>query len=106
MTNVTIEVDSNSALARHIEELQRVISKRNKRIEELEFQLTGEGENERLTRIRQKAFSDGYKAASGNMKETARKFGQVLENIQREAFEVYLRGDKIGWDSATYEGAK
>lgn len=100
---ITIEVDQNSSLARHIEDLQRVISKRNKRIEELENRLSGEGESEFIQRIKQQEYSRGYKAASSNLMEATRKFEELLKNVNREAFSAYLLGDKIGWNNETYE---
>lgn len=95
---VTIEVDQNSTLARHIEDLQRVITARNKRIEELEDRLAGEGESEFIQRIKKQEYSRGYKVAAGNLKEAARRFETLLSGIQKEAFEVYLEGDRIGWE--------
>lgn len=95
---VAIEVDQNSALARHIEDLQRVITARNKRIEELENRLSGEGESEFIQRIKKQEYSRGYKAAAINLKEAARKFEMLLTGIQKEAFEVYVEGDRMGWE--------
>lgn len=96
---VTIEVEQDSALARHIEDLQRVITARNKRIEELEDRLAGEGESEFIQRIKKQEYSRGYKAAASNLKEAARKFEMLLTGIQKQAFEVYLEGDRIGWEN-------
>ena len=100
---ITIEMDANGAAARHIEDLQRVITKRNARITELENRLDGEGESEFLQRIKQQAYSRGYRAAGGNLMEATRKFGMLLEGVHKEAFQVYLDGDKIGWSKETYQ---
>lgn len=100
---IMIEVDPRDALVRHIESLQRTLTKRNETIEALEERLSAEGESEHVKRIRQKAYSEGYTAAASNLQEAARKFGYVLESIQQRSFQVYLRGDKIGWDKEAYE---
>ena len=102
---IAIEVDQQSALAAHIEGLQRTLTKRNKRIAELEARLEGEGESEFIERLKQQAYSRGYRAAGGNLMEATRKFGMLLEGVHKEAFQVYLDGDKIGWDKQTYVDA-
>lgn len=100
---ITIEVSERTALIAHIEELQRVITARNKTIAQLEARLTEEGESEYFKRNNQRAYSAGYKAAAGTLMEVSRKFHAILNNLNKEAFKVYLEGDQIGWDKEKYE---
>lgn len=100
--NITIEVDASSSLARHIEDLQRVITKRNAQIAELKRMISEAGEPEFIRRIRQKAYSEGYSRAASNLMEATRKFKDILDSVNKESFATYLEGDKIGWDNGKW----
>ena len=97
---IAIEVDPKDALVRHIESLQRALTKRNARIAELEARLEGEGEAEHMQRARREGYREGYQTAAGRIMDATRKFKDVLDNANHEAFQVYLEGDRIGWEKA------
>lgn len=59
---VTIELPANHALVKHIEDLQRVITKRNAEVEALKQRLDGEGESEQMQRARRDGFKSGWEA--------------------------------------------
>lgn len=101
---IVVEVNQDSVLARHIADLQRVITKKNKIIAELEVRLTGQGESSLIEREKKRAYSAGYKKAAGNLMESSRKFADILNNLNSQAFSVYLEGDRLGWEKSNENG--
>lgn len=87
---VAIEVDQNSALARHIEDLQRVITTRNKRIDELEYKLTGEGSEEFVNKRVEAAYREGWKHAMYEVQSEVGDVKRSLSMLKGKAFQVSL----------------
>lgn len=95
MATVTLEVDSNSALVRHIEDLQRSLTKRNKTIEDLTSQLeAGEG-SEYVVQARQRGYREGWQAAASQLMQASQSAAVELRKINREAWDAYLKGERV-----------
>lgn len=95
MAMITLEVDSNGALVRHIEDLQRVITKRNKEIEELRDRLeAGEG-SEYVVQARQRGYKEGWQAAAAQLMRSTQDAAIEIRKINREAWDTYLAGERV-----------
>lgn len=88
---LTIKVDQNSALARHIEDLQRVITKRNERIAELEFRLSGEGADEYQKRLQDEAYADGWRDANYAVASLTQNVRNQLDAMRNASIEATHR---------------
>lgn len=78
----------------HIEGLQATLTKRNARIAELEAQVA-ELKNNPLAGIsKDRAYRDGWKACAGHLMETTRKTALQLSEVRKEAFRLYMDGEK------------
>ena len=95
MDTITIEISTQNALARHIEDLQRVITQRNQTIEQLKERLTTEGEGEAISAARRGGFRDGWKACSGQIMDQSRKTALSLGELLDVGFKAYLEGDRL-----------
>ena len=84
---VLIEVDAKDSLVRHIEDLQRVIAKRNKRIAELEQALEGTPEPPAIKR----AYRAGWEACANATMVGVDNARRALDTARRDAFDELLR---------------
>lgn len=80
------------ALHIHIEGLQATLTKRNARIAELEAKLA-DPELINNAAIR-RAYRRGWKECAGRMMEASKETALLLKEIRKDAFEIYLEGDK------------
>lgn len=91
----TIEFDANDAKVAHIEGLQRIITSRNKQIERLTERLEAGEESEYAVKQYDRGYKAGYKAAAGELMEASKTAALALGNIRKDAFQIYLEGDKL-----------
>jgi predicted transcriptional regulator of viral defense system len=88
---ITIEVDEHAALARHVEDLQAVITKRNKTIEDLTNRLeAGEG-SEFVATAFENGQRKGWQACASYIMDATKTAGHALDNTYRTALDAYLR---------------
>ena len=80
----------------HINGLQATLTKRNERIAELEKQLSSEGTSKRQARNIHKAYQKGWIACAGHLMETTRRTALELGKVRKDAFRLYLDGEKLG----------
>lgn len=91
-----IEFDIDDAKAIHIQHLQDVITKRNKRIAELEAQLEpGAMDSEHYRR----GFRDGWRKQYYATTHAADKAVTELKNLRDNTFEKYLEGERTNFDT-------
>lgn len=91
-----MKIDDREGLIVHIEGLQATLTKRNKRIEELEQRVI-DAENGDLPKTAlERAYKDGWEACAGRLMETARVAAQSLGKVRRDAFEVMLEAERWG----------
>ena len=82
------------AMSIHIEGLQVTLTKRNKRIEELEAQVAALKKSPITEPALKKAYRNGWQDCAMHLKETAREAARKLREIDKKAFELYLEGEK------------
>lgn len=88
---ITIEISADDAKAHHIQHLQDVITKRNKRIAELEAQLEpGAMDSEHYRR----GFRDGWKQQYYSTTNVVNKAVAELKNVREKSFQKYLEGER------------
>ena len=91
---ITIEFSADDAKVYHIQHLQDVITKRNKRIAELEAQLEpGVMESEHYRR----GFRDGWKKQYYATTNAVDKAVTELKNLRTDTFEKYLEGERTNF---------
>jgi len=91
---ITIEVDPRDTLVRHIEGLQRTLTKRNARIEELEARLeAGEG-SEYVAQARESGVREGWIACAQTMMNAASRAERELTNVRDAGWKAYLEGQR------------
>lgn len=90
---MTNQESNHEALIIHIEGLQAVLIKRNLRIAELEEKLANPEliNNTAVTR----AYRRGFKECASRMMDATRESALLLKDIRKDAFELYLEGDKL-----------
>lgn len=92
---LTIEIDGRESLIAHIEHLQKKLTERNAKIEELEARINaGEG-SEFEKRTQEMGYKRGWIECAGTMMSATRKVTQELESLHKSAFQQYLAGDKL-----------
>lgn len=92
---ITIEFSVDDVKVRHIEHLQDVITKRNKRIAELEAQLEpGAMDSEYYRR----GFRDGWRQQYYATSHAVDKAVTELKNLRTDTFEKYLEGERTNFD--------
>jgi chromosome segregation ATPase len=79
----------------HIEGLQATLAKRNARITQLEAQVSELKINPEAGAKETKAYKAGWKAAADHLKSAANKMAYELREIDKQAFKVWLEGDKL-----------
>lgn len=90
MGTITIEVDEHAALARHVEDLQAVITKRNKTIEDLTNRLeAGEG-SEFVAAAFANGEKRGWEACASHVMGAARDGARALDATYKVALDAYL----------------
>ena len=91
---IMIEVDPRDTLVRHIEGLQRTLTKRNARIEELEARLeAGEG-SEYVVKARESGVREGWSACAQSMMNAASVAQRELGNVREAGWKAYLEGQR------------
>lgn len=91
----TIEVSVDDVKVRHIEHLQNVITKRNKRIAELEAQLEpGAMDSEHYRR----GYRDGWKQQYYSTTNAVNSAIAELKNVREKSFQKYLEGERTNFD--------
>ena len=92
---ITIEFSVDDAKARHIEHLQDVITKRNKRIAELEAQLEpGAIDSEHYRR----GYRDGWRQQYYATTNAVDRAVNGLRDLRAETFKKYLEGEWTNFD--------
>jgi phage protein U len=98
---ITITIPVTQAAQRHIEHLQDVLSKRNaeidrllKRVEEAE---TGEPNQLALG----KAYRRGWQEAANHLMSTTQTAARALGAVRKDAFDIYLQGEKAAANGTT-----
>lgn len=79
----------------HIEGLQGTLAKRNARIAELELQVAALKANPSAAANTSKAYKSGWKDCAGHLMGTTHKLAQELALVRKDAFRLYLDGDKL-----------
>jgi uncharacterized protein involved in exopolysaccharide biosynthesis len=92
---MTNEEKNLESLHIHIEGLQATLAKRNARITQLETQVAELTANPEAGAKETKAYKAGWKAAASHLQETSRKMAYELRAIDKQAFRVWLEGDKL-----------
>ena len=85
---------NRESLIIHIEGLQSVLAKRNARIAELEALVAKIQKNPIASAAEAKAYKKGWKDCAGELMEITRKTALDLSSIRKDAFKLYLEGDK------------
>ena len=88
---IMIEVDPRDALVRHIEGLQRALTQRNARIEELEARLEG---SEYVVKARESGVREGWSACAQSMMNAASVAQRELGNVREAGWKAYLEGQR------------
>jgi uncharacterized protein involved in exopolysaccharide biosynthesis len=83
------------ALHIHIEGLQATLTKRNTRITQLEAQVSELKMNPAAGAKETAAYKAGWKACADQLKSITRKMAYDLREIDKEAFKIWLEGDKL-----------
>jgi hypothetical protein len=91
---VTFTLPARHALVRHLEDLQRTLTKRNAEIEALKQRLDGEGESEQMQRARNEGFKRGWQTALHGTHEAMAEVETAARRLRNDAFKVYLAGPK------------
>lgn len=91
---VTIEVNARDSLVAHINHLQEVLTKRNKKIASLEARLSQENESLEVTRARNEGFRKGWDACASEVMDSATRAGRALKAFKNDGFAAYARGPK------------
>jgi len=89
---VTFTMPARDMLVRHIEDLQRSLTKRNAEIEALKQRLEGEGESEQMERAREAGFKRGWVAALNETAEATRVSTLALDRLRQTSWRTYLTG--------------
>ena len=82
----TITLPVRDGLARHIEDLQRVITRRNAEIEALKQRLDGEGESEQMQRARRDGFKAGWAAHRNRVSDALSNAERALREANHAAW--------------------
>lgn len=91
---ITIEFSADDAKAYHIQHLQDVITRRNKRIAELEAQLEpGAMDSEHYRR----GFADGWKRQYYATTQAVDSAIRGLRDLRADTFEKYLEGERTNF---------
>jgi len=99
MASLTVEIDEHAALARHIEDLQRVITKRNEEIQRLTDRLeAGEG-SAFVHEAYERGKRDGWRECSLRLQNVTLDAARALGTIRKEAFDTYLAGERASRSS-------
>ena len=89
-------LETDEALKIHIEGLQATLTKRNARIAELEAKLAEPVDvPEKVKKMVSNAYKSGWKDCANLMMEATKDTAQVLSKIRKDAFDLYLQGDKL-----------
>ncbi len=89
-----MNIETREQLIIHIEGLQATLTKRNARIEELEAQVEKLKKSPANKDAERKGYKQGWKDCASHLMEITRKTALELREIRREAFDLYLNGDK------------
>jgi hypothetical protein len=81
-------------LVAHIVGLEATLTKRNKRIAELEA-IIADANYVNDPRLR-RAYKEGWKDCAGLIMESTAQAARELGKVRKDAFEIYLQGDRIG----------
>jgi soluble cytochrome b562 len=90
----TMNIETKEQLIVHIEGLQATLSKRNARIEELESQIEKLKRSPANKDAERKGYRQGWKDCASRMMEITRKTALDLREIRKDAFDLYIDGDK------------
>lgn len=93
---IVIELDQRDALIAHIESLQKVITKRNERIAELEAIVDGGKEHPAFRAALKREYKRGWKECAASLAESTRQAAMGLGKIRREALDSYFGAEEIG----------
>lgn len=86
---------NRESLIIHIKGLQQTLTERNERIAQLEKQVSQLKLNPVTEAATRKAYKAGWKACAGQMMEVTRTTARALSEVRKEAWELYLKGDKL-----------
>jgi hypothetical protein len=90
-----VKLETDEALKIHIEGLQATLTKRNARIAELEAKIIEIKDNPIVGAAEKAAYKKGWKDCAGHLMETANQAARGLKEIRKDAFRLYLEGDKL-----------
>lgn len=94
---ITIEFSADDAKILHIQRLEATLTKRNKRIAELEAQLEpGAMDSEHYRR----GFRDGWRRQYYATTNAVDRAVKELRNLRADTFEKYLEGERTNFDPA------
>ena len=85
---------NRESLIIHIKGLQQTLTERNARIVALEAKIAELKDNPEAAFSKQRAYKEGWKACAGHLMETTRRAALELGEIRKDAFKLYLEGDK------------
>lgn len=92
---ITIEFSAEDAKILTIQRLEATLTKRNKRIADLEAQLEpGAMDSEHYRR----GFRDGWKQQYYSTTNTVNKAIAELKNVREKSFQNYLEGERTNFD--------
>lgn len=91
---MSVDARKLEAMSIHIEGLQVTLTKRNKRIEELEAQVVALKKSPITEPALKKAYRSGWQDCAMHLKETALDAARKLREIDKQAFDLYLEGEK------------
>lgn len=92
---ITIEFSAEDAKILHIQRLEATLTKRNKRIADLEAQLEpGAMDDEHYRR----GYRDGWKQQYYSTTNAVDKAIAELKNVREKSFQNYLQGERTSFD--------
>lgn len=89
-----MKLEDKESLIIHIEGLQATLTKRNERIAQLELQVETLKNNPASSANEKKAYKKGWQDCANHMMESTREMARKLSDIRKEAFGLYLDGDR------------
>jgi ABC-type antimicrobial peptide transport system ATPase subunit len=110
MGTLVIEIDERDALVRHIESLQATLTKRNQEIARLRDQLDAGKGSPLIASAYERGKREGWSSCADALMRATHEAARSLGKIRREAFEVYLEGERAArqassdMSSETYSG--
>ena len=91
-----MKLETDEALKIHIEGLQATLTKRNARIAELEAKLAEPVDvPEKVDKMVKNAYKRGWQDCARLMMEATKDTAQVLSKIRKDAFNLYVEGEKL-----------